>query len=48
VPHPRLHERAFVVRPLADIAPHVVVPGLGRAQDLLARVADQQADKLPR
>lgn len=48
VPHPRLHERAFVVRPLADIAPHVVVPGRGRAQDLLARVADQQADKLPR
>jgi 2-amino-4-hydroxy-6-hydroxymethyldihydropteridine diphosphokinase len=47
VPHPRLHERAFVVRPLADVAPDVVVPGLGRAQDLLARVADQQADRLP-
>ncbi|MDP3822937.1 MAG: 2-amino-4-hydroxy-6-hydroxymethyldihydropteridine diphosphokinase [Burkholderiales bacterium] len=48
VPHPRLHERAFVVRPLAQIAPEVLVPGRGQAQDLLARVADQQADKLPR
>ena len=48
VPHPRLHERAFVVRPLAEIAPEWKVPGQGRAQDLLARVADQRADKLPR
>ena len=48
VPHPRLHERAFVVRPLAQIAPDVMVPGQARAQDLLARVAEQQADKLPR
>jgi 2-amino-4-hydroxy-6-hydroxymethyldihydropteridine diphosphokinase len=48
VPHPRLHERAFVVRPLAQIAPDVTVPGQGRAQDLLARVTGQRADKLPR
>jgi 2-amino-4-hydroxy-6-hydroxymethyldihydropteridine diphosphokinase len=48
VPHPRLHERAFVVRPLAEIAPDRVVPGRGRARDLLLPVADQQADKLPR
>jgi 2-amino-4-hydroxy-6-hydroxymethyldihydropteridine diphosphokinase len=47
VPHPRLHERAFVVRPLAQIAPDVMVRGFGRARDLLARVAGQQADKLP-
>ena len=48
VPHPRLHERAFVVRPLAEIAPDRVVPGLGHARDLLLRVAGQRADKLPR
>ena len=48
VPHPRLHERAFVVRPLAEIAPDGQVPGMGRVRELLAGVADQQADKLPR
>ena len=48
VPHPRLHERAFVVRPLAEIAPERLVPGFGRARDLLLRVAGQRADKLPR
>lgn len=36
VPHPRLHERAFVLLPLADIAPDFEVPGKGRVSDLLA------------
>lgn len=36
VPHPRLHQRAFVLYPLADLAPDLCVPGLGTLQRLLA------------
>ena len=38
LPHPRLHERAFVLAPLAEIAPDAIVPGQGRVGDLLDRV----------
>jgi 2-amino-4-hydroxy-6-hydroxymethyldihydropteridine diphosphokinase len=38
VPHPRLHQRAFVLLPLADVAPELEVPGQGRVAELLERV----------
>jgi 2-amino-4-hydroxy-6-hydroxymethyldihydropteridine diphosphokinase len=41
LPHPRLHERGFVLFPLADIAPELHVPGRGVVRDLLQALPDQ-------
>jgi 2-amino-4-hydroxy-6-hydroxymethyldihydropteridine diphosphokinase len=35
IPHPRLHERAFVLAPLAELEPDLEVPGKGSIQTLL-------------
>lgn len=46
LPHPRLHERAFVLYPLAEIAPGLVVPGRGRVEELLRGCAGQPIERL--
>ena len=38
LPHPHLHERAFVLVPLAEIASTMQLPGLGQVSELLAGV----------
>lgn len=46
VPHPRLHTRAFVLAPLAELAPTLSIPGRGQVADLLPSVADQSIERL--
>jgi 2-amino-4-hydroxy-6-hydroxymethyldihydropteridine diphosphokinase len=46
VPHPRLHVRAFVLAPLVEVAPDVIIPRRGLAQSLLSTVADQRIERI--
>lgn len=41
VPHPRMHERAFVLAPLLTLDPDLAIPGRGLVRELIGHVADQ-------
>lgn len=47
LPHPRMQQRAFVLRPLSDLAPDLQIPGYGPVSRLLEQVADQVVEPLP-
>ncbi len=46
LPHPRLQQRAFVLRPLVELAPTLVIAGVGAIGSLLGSVASQRAERL--
>ncbi len=46
IPHPRMHERAFVLAPLAEIAPLCEIPGHGRVSELLRSLDPQGVTRL--
>jgi 2-amino-4-hydroxy-6-hydroxymethyldihydropteridine diphosphokinase len=46
LPHPRMHQRAFVLQPLVELDPRAEVPGRGRAAALLAACTGQRIERL--
>lgn len=44
LPHPRMHERAFVLQPLLEIAADCVIPGKGRVVDCLVACSEQSLE----
>ena len=48
VPHPGIAERAFVLVPLCDVSPSLLVPGMGRVTGMLARLDAAELERIDR
>ena len=46
VPHPRMHERAFVLQPLLELDPDISIPGKGKAGAFLSACASQKVKRV--
>jgi 2-amino-4-hydroxy-6-hydroxymethyldihydropteridine diphosphokinase len=45
-PHPRMHQRAFVLKPLLEISPEVAIPGRGPAKAFLDACSHQATERV--
>ena len=46
LPHPRMHQRAFVLQPLMEISPHCSIPGQGTVDELLSACSEQRLEQV--
>ena len=46
LPHPQMHERAFVLRPLLEIAPDAAIPGIGSVSSAIERCLNQRLERI--
>jgi 2-amino-4-hydroxy-6-hydroxymethyldihydropteridine diphosphokinase len=46
LPHPRMHERAFVLQPLLELDPEISIPGKGKAGTLLSACSSQRIERI--
>ncbi|WP_221764920.1 2-amino-4-hydroxy-6-hydroxymethyldihydropteridine diphosphokinase [Methyloradius palustris] len=44
LPHPRMHLRGFVMQPLVEIAPDVIIPNIGKVSDIAVSYAGQSVE----
>ena len=45
LPHPRMHQRAFVLKPLMEISKDCIIPGRGTVAELLSACAEQRLER---
>ena len=46
LPHPRMHERAFVLLPLLELDSEISIPGKGKASALLSACGSQKIERI--